>query len=110
MIILRYLPWLSKITFSYGLALVREMRKINVDILCGNKYLFMYSFFPWVVLMTEDGNRGNRETTMVLRTTNEKQTNTKHTSGCLLCRRKELFYLTTHSTHFIYGYMASDIW
>ena len=24
--------------------------------------------------------------------------------------RKELFYLTMHSTHFIYGYMASDIW
>ena len=23
--------------------------------------------------------------------------------------RKEIFYLTTHSTHFIYGYMASDI-
>ena len=23
--------------------------------------------------------------------------------------RKEFFYLTTHSTHFIYGYMASDI-
>ena len=22
----------------------------------------------------------------------------------------EFFYLTTHSTHFIYGYMASDIW
>ena len=22
--------------------------------------------------------------------------------------RKEMFYLTTHSTHFIYGYMASD--
>ena len=22
----------------------------------------------------------------------------------------EIFYLTTHSTHFIYGYMASDIW
>ena len=22
----------------------------------------------------------------------------------------ELFYLTTHSTHFIYGYMASGIW
>ena len=41
--------------------------------------------------------------------------------GCLhicvlpsvMCRRKrerEMFYLTTHSTHFIYGYMASDIW
>ena len=25
-------------------------------------------------------------------------------------RKKEMFYLTTHSTHFIYGYMASDIW
>ena len=25
------------------------------------------------------------------------------------CER-EMFYLTTHSTHFIYGYMASDIW
>ena len=27
-----------------------------------------------------------------------------------LAGRKEMFYLTTHSTHFIYGYMASDIW
>ena len=25
-------------------------------------------------------------------------------------RKGEVFYLTTHSTHFIYGYMASDIW
>ena len=24
-------------------------------------------------------------------------------------RKKEMFYLTTHSTHFIYGYMALDI-
>ena len=24
--------------------------------------------------------------------------------------RKEVFYLTMHSTHFSYGYMASDIW
>ena len=24
--------------------------------------------------------------------------------------RKEMFYLTTRSTHFIYGYMASHIW
>ena len=23
---------------------------------------------------------------------------------------REMFYLTTHSTHFIYGYLASDIW
>ena len=25
-------------------------------------------------------------------------------------REREIFYLTTHSTHVIYGYMASDIW
>ena len=25
-------------------------------------------------------------------------------------REREIFYLTTHSTHFIYSYMASDIW
>ena len=25
-------------------------------------------------------------------------------------REREMFYLTTHSTHFIYVYMASDIW
>ena len=24
--------------------------------------------------------------------------------------RKEMFYLMTHTTHFIYFYMASDIW
>ena len=24
-------------------------------------------------------------------------------------RKKEIFYLTMHSTHFIYGYMASDM-
>ena len=29
---------------------------------------------------------------------------------CVCEGRKELFYLTMHSTHFIYGYMASDIW
>ena len=33
---------------------------------------------------------------------------TYHTMGRE--REREMFYLTTHSTHFIYGYMASDIW
>ena len=28
----------------------------------------------------------------------------------VVLREREMFYLTTHSTHFIYGYMASDIW
>ena len=28
----------------------------------------------------------------------------------LMGGRKEMFYLPTHSTHFIHGYMSSDIW
>ena len=33
-------------------------------------------------------------------------------SGCFYRKqvRKEMFYLSTHSTHFIYGYIASGIW
>ena len=31
-------------------------------------------------------------------------------AGHMVKERKEMLYLTTHSTHFIYGYMASDIW
>ena len=27
---------------------------------------------------------------------------------CEMSQRKEMFYLTNHSTHFIYGYMAKD--
>ena len=37
------------------------------------------------------------------KTPTTKQTRTKEA-------KKEMFYLTTHSTHFIYGYMTSDIW
>ena len=33
-----------------------------------------------------------------------------YTSGRGLEGRTDFFYLTTHSTHFIYGYMTSDIW
>ena len=33
----------------------------------------------------------------------------KITSNLSKQGRKEIFYLTTHSTHFIYGYMASDM-
>ena len=31
-------------------------------------------------------------------------------NALMLEGRKDMFHLTTHSTHFIYGYMASDIW
>ena len=31
-------------------------------------------------------------------------------TSCKIKKEREMFYLTTHSTHFIYGYMVSDIW
>ena len=34
----------------------------------------------------------------------------RKTDRLRLTREREMFYLTTHSTHFIYGYIASDIW
>ena len=39
-----------------------------------------------------------------------KLLNDSYWSLCLNGQGREMFYLTTHSTHFIYGYMASDIW
>ena len=34
----------------------------------------------------------------------------KNVSAIRKGKERKGFYLTTHSTHFIYGYMASDIW
>ena len=39
-----------------------------------------------------------------------RQTRCNYRDDMILEREREIFYLTTHSTHFIYGYMASDIW
>ena len=39
-----------------------------------------------------------------------KNSDTDMTINLFYGRREGMFYLTTHSTHFIYGYMASDIW
>ena len=43
--------------------------------------------------------------------TEGRQTNALNTSHIYHCMegRMEMFYLTMHSTHFIYSYMASDI-
>ena len=53
----------------------------------GKKHSTLYTFYLWLY-----GIRHMVKTTQIVR------------------GRKEMFYLTTHSTHFIYGYMASDIW
>ena len=53
---------------------------------------------------------------VLLYASSHRQNNTYHrlcytSRGALAgMREREMFYLMTHSTHFIYGYMASDIW
>ena len=43
--------------------------------------------------------------------TRGRQMNTVTWQACPeIEREREMFYLTMHSTHYIYGYMASDIW
>ena len=53
------------------------------------RLMITYNHFYWLILVL---------TSKMASLTNEEG------------RRKEMFYLTTHSTYFIYGYMASDIW
>ena len=48
-------------------------------------------------------------THLYFRAMGEKQLSLSLLLNCAAPER-EMFYLTTHSTHFIYGYMASDIW
>ena len=40
----------------------------------------------------------------------ESKQSSSNVIGLFSLGRKDIFYLTTHSTHLIYGYMASDIW
>ena len=54
-----------------------------------------YKFFMIHLLMWNEKKRKKKE---------ENKNRLKEQQG-----RKEMFYLTTHSTHFIYGYMASDM-
>ena len=49
--------------------------------------------------------RQNHMATACLTTSKVKKKKRWHLYG-----EREMFYLTMHSTHFIYGYMASDIW
>ena len=88
-------------------------------------YLKMYSHRPWHRLWQRLWQR-LLHVKWVLRnhslicTSVVKQTKIQHNTqyrnsvavhaSVLTERKREMFYLTTHSTHFIYGYMASDIW
>ena len=60
----------------------------------------------------EEGREGGRERG---RKEGRKERNVLFKSVIVVCLRqskgrKEMFYLMMHSTHFIYGYMVSDIW
>ena len=75
-----------------------------------NQKVFPYQCFP------SDSWRVRRSRVRAARTDTAACASPPHTpSGCVPTLKTErekceMFYLTTHSTHFIYGYMASDIW
>ena len=62
------------------------------------------------ILTMDPGDEG--QVTALIYTVGEitKHIHTAINTGLQQEGRKEMFYLTMHSTHFIYGYMASDIW
>ena len=58
-------------------------------------------------------DKRDRKTEQILKPQISKYSAVHQNSGIRSKRERErekCFYLTTHSTHFIYGYMASDIW
>ena len=76
-------------------------------------YLFNYTLDTFLLLVISVLKRvifknKQKEKTAQKQTSNT-QTRIDLNKKLYFTRRKEMFYLTTHSTHFIYGYMASDI-
>ena len=65
-------------------------------------YLWLYGV-GHMVKDHSDSVRGRKETFYLT-------THSTHFIYGYMEREREMFYLTTHSTHFIYGYMVSDIW
>ena len=61
------------------------------------------------ILTMDPGDEG--QVTALIYTVGEitKHIHTAINTGLQQEGRKEMFYLKTHSTHFIYGYMASDM-
>ena len=58
---------------------------------------------PTATTHTKKNKHTQKSTKVKHKTTNRSKENNSS-------NLREMFYLTTHSTHFIYGYMASDIW
>ena len=76
--------------------------------------LFVFVFLFVVVLSRNSAVVDLQHMLYYFKTSNEYQMSTEETGSqkkeASGKREREMFYLTTHSTHFIYGHMASDIW
>ena len=67
--------------------------------------LSMYANLPFIVLCKYHLYAG-----VLLNITNDERDYNLHIDYYIQEGREEMHYLTMHSTHFIYGYIASDIW
>ena len=90
---------------------------IDKTSLCGSSG-FHFSLSEWslTICMTPYNRRINvlsaslNKTFLSLSNCEELFSNYNEFIQLVAFGRKEMLYLTTHSSHFIYGYMASDIW
>ena len=86
------------------------MRKKSLRSFVLEWYVCRRAYILWIIAVTLPNT-----TACIIAGKHTKQINIKHKRGLKRMlfnrgREREMFYLTMHSTHFIYGYMASDIW
>ena len=72
--------------------------------MCYPVYFYYYYYFYYYNNNNNNNNNNNPLSRHIITNVFDLLHNTNTSRS-----RKEMFYLTTHSTHFIYGYMASDI-
>ena len=95
---------LSEIELNY-LHLVSPGQKVVWRIYVGNVLviLYLHHFLSFFLSFFRNKQEGRNEMFYL-------STHSTHFIYGYMERERKMFYLTTHSTHFIYGYMASDIW
>ena len=75
----------------------------------------LFKIFPQSVCKCYNDNDSVPLTSDAAKTEFLRMLSKQPTYGCVFFevkvreKEREMFYLTTHSTHFIYGYMASDM-
>ena len=90
---------LTSLVISFSMTMSSHTLQENADIFNSKTTFMTRKIGRFIPSRTHLGHPGSQSSSKELFVTNPTGTG-----------RKEMFYITTHSTHYIYGYMASDIW